>query len=370
MPYVFHSWTSCTDPEGNERTLDWSEDGMRGQFPGLYIEALRQAAIQRQSTHQSGSFFLRQIPTNPWSGGYSFFGANHVENPVPSLNMLLEAIHICAWDVQHWTTPSPDYKSGWLRRSEIPVLDGVPVSDPVGTQIPNVISTPEDLLEAIGQEEAIPMPELLGGSYRRWEGGVPGAYLRQLREIFVAKTVVQRYHANPSGGESVTRYSYEADPALYGSWSGLLDSLSEWAFLAGDQTTGCYVHRSDMYQSSSIRRNAGRMVWIPPSQPWYPSAVPTCKRVTGYLAATTWGDHYYNPDYPDMLGNVWSKVLSDESVSSYLGPYFAKTEWDGPAAPAGWEAGEDTGRSFQSWGYRFGHQLSICDYRDDFTLGI
>lgn len=363
MPYVFHSWTSCTDPEGNERTLDWSEEGMRGQFPGLYIEALRQAAIQRQSTYYPGSLFNPLIPAHPWQVGYSFVGERQTGSTTPNMNMILEAIHRCAWDVgSFWT--ALDNKSGWLRRSAIPDLDGVPVSE---QQIPDVMHTQEDLLEAIGQDEAIPLPVLRGGTYRSWEGGLNGAYLRQIREVLMAKTVLQLYDSRPEGGEPVTRDSSEDDPALYGSWPGLVGGMSEWASsTAWGQMPGCYISRSNKSMKSSILRIACRLHWIPGSQYGYPSIVPTCKRVTGYLAAIPWGGHYYNPDYPGMLENVWSKVLDDEPMSSYLGPYFAKTEWDGPAAPAGWDAGED----FQSWGYRFGHQLSICDYQDDFTLGI
>lgn len=47
MPYTFTSWTACTDPAGNARTLDWTASGMKGQPAAIYLEALRQAAALR-----------------------------------------------------------------------------------------------------------------------------------------------------------------------------------------------------------------------------------------------------------------------------------------------------------------------------------
>ncbi|NLF18386.1 MAG: hypothetical protein GX595_14210 [Lentisphaerae bacterium] len=162
MPYAFSDWEHCTDHAGNARTLDWSEAGMRGQPPGLYLEALRQAAVQRHA--------LQVAPSALWTAP----DAVAVAHAITSLRWLCQYIDGVAWAIPTVAANG----SGWIPPDSMGDLSG---------EIDAVrIESESDLLAAAGLSSRVAMPATSGTP--RGQIMMDGAWLRGCRAAMQAKS--------------------------------------------------------------------------------------------------------------------------------------------------------------------------------------
>lgn len=325
MPFVFTSWSACTDPAGNTRTLDWSEAGMRGQPPGLYLEALRQAAGMRART----------------DGGYGLWldpGEFVPGHAIVRLYALLNYVDTVAWRLNVGET-----WRGWV--------DPAAVADIAGQSAwnawPAVMQTEADLLAAAGHAARIPLP-------RSAVGPLNGAYLRQLRDVLSAKRVHSLY-GDLAGTASIWRIGR--------TW--VEDGTPLWADAAADfmarpwqiatlATPGCQVYgRAGFDGAIDIQRYAGDV--------WWGVYSPTgCRHATCYLYAEPQGDTYRNTDYPTLAESAWSRYIDDQALAYDAAEWFGLIDDPGTEPPGGLP---------YNCGYRIRRRYTVCDYRDDFTLG-
>lgn len=340
MPYVFSDWEHCTDPAGNARTLDWSEEGMRGQPPGLYMEALRQAAAQRAAV----------------AGGYVHPGLTHEVVPMHGIAGIPKqddpgdflGLYMLLWYVDAVAWNNPGYSTaGWVNPAAVADIAG-------STDLTGAWTAPMNttalLLEAIGQPSRLAIPE-------SFVGGFPGAYLRQLRDVFRVQTIYQVYVENPGAEESLVRSTGDLAPPW--SWASV-----ESAFAAAAWSDGWSPPQYQVYAgyTTSVRRFAGRIRWIR-------NGSASCRHVTGYLYPQRYGNAFYNPDYPHLIENTWCRQLDDVALAEEHGDYLGNIDNAGLAPPPGWSEREPSSSAY-SWGYYFRGMFSRCDYREDFTLGI
>ena len=175
MPYTFTSWTACTDPAGNARTLDWSEAGMRGQPAAIYLEALRQAAALRAGVRAvSGA-------TDP--------GALVLQPALANLPALLGYIDAVAWH-------TPATEAGWIDPAEL--------TDFTGETAVGVMDSEAKLLAATTHAARIPKPAHVLEV-------ISGAYLRQLRDMLRAKVNYSTGLIDGQVGDCYQRDSTGAD---------------------------------------------------------------------------------------------------------------------------------------------------------------
>lgn len=329
MPYVFSDWEHCTDPAGNARTLDWSEAGMRGQPPGLYLEALRQAAAQRKAV-EGVSTPTRALPPE-WSPSHG----------IVALDTLLEYIDATVWALSTSTS------AGWLARSDVVDIDGE--TDLTGAW-PPAITTQAALLTAAGHTSRIARPTSFVGMF-------PGAYLRQLYDVLKAKTVYQAYADQAAASGLFARRSGEDTSAPF-EWSTIEADYAadSWVDEAFSQTGAPWLRVFIGASSASATRRARRVRWNV-------NGSGGCQHTTVYLYAMAYGGAFHNPDYAYLPENTWGKHLDDVALADNDGDYVCRIDIAG-TAPAGFPDAASAG------GYYIKGMLSVCDYRDDFTLGI
>ena len=319
MPYTFTSWTACTDPNGNSRTLDWSEAGMKGQPPGLYLEALRQAAAQRKAV-EGASTPTRTLPPE-WSPSHG----------IVALDALLEYIDATVWALSTSTSV------GWVARSDVVDIDGE--TDLTGAW-PAPITTQAALLTAAGHTTRIARPTSFVGVFQ-------GAYLRQLYDVLKAKTVYQTY-ADQAGKSGV----FSSRSATGSSWAAAAASYdaATWATDPFSSTGAPWCKAVSTIGGASIERRA-RFVQ------WHVSGPDGCTHTTVYLYAKNYSITYGNLDYPHLREDTWGTHVDDQAMPSNGGEDLCRIDTAG-AEPSG------------QTGYYIKGMLSVCDYRDDFTLGI
>ena len=329
MPYTFTSWTACTDPAGNARALDWSEAGMKGQPPGIYLEALRQGAAQRKAV-EGGSTPTRTPPPE-WSPSHG----------IVALDALLEYVDATVWALSTSTSV------GWLARSTVVDIDGE--TDLTGAW-PAPITTEAALLTAAGHTARIARPTSFVGVF-------PGAYLRQLYDVLKAKSVYQTYadqtaasglFAGRSGEDSSAPFEWSTIEADY--------AADSWVDEATSQTGAPWLRIFIGDTSASATRRARRVRWIV-------NGSGGCQHTTAYLYAMAFGGAFHNPDYAYLPENTWGKHLDDVALADNVGDYVCRIDNAG-TAPVSFPDPSSAG------GYYIKGMLSLCDYRDDFTLGI
>lgn len=173
MAYTFTTWTACTDPASNSRTLDWSESGMAGQFPGLYLEALRQAALLRHAVV-------------PYSGSVLLSDAVMMQPGIVQAAELCRWIDYLAWDSADAAGSSP----GWVLPSHWADVPPPADSPPIWTKLDG----DSPMLSEIGDAERIFMTD---AAYQfpplidqvKWN--LLGPWLRQAKKCIAAKTRVR-----------------------------------------------------------------------------------------------------------------------------------------------------------------------------------
>jgi hypothetical protein len=347
--------------------LDWTEEGMTGQPAGAYLEALRQAAVLRNGVQYTTAGAPGAIATS--------------EHGVVRLAALLLYIDTAAWylgDETYW---------GWLSPSAITDISG----EATWNAWPAVMQTEADLLAAADLpyrmvppwllKVATPSEDLLIAAWWEWLaavagveaeptsdfehyrgewlcGPLSGAYLRQLRAVFLAKRVWSEY------GD--LRITPAAVSVRYGSATAPFPEMPMWANAAADLVArpwasgvtgragwqargGIPAYGQDGY--INITRIARRIIWGIKS----PGG---CQHVTAYLYAGPYRKQYLNNDYPTMQENAWSKYIDDQARD------YAAADWIGLIDDPGTEP---PGGLPYFCGWELLHQYAVMDYRSDWT---
>ena len=346
MAYTFINWNSYIDPLGVSRILDWTDTGILGKFPSVYIEALRQAALERLDVLETPEY-INPIPL--------LISATAPEERTSSYGIdgvftLLEFIDKVAWLEAYYPGYS-GYVDKWIDPQNFADISGrTDYSD-----VPGVMGTEADILEAIGQPTRIPFsPENI-------YGGISGAYLRQLKDVFMAKRYFRAY--------SYTNiYNLERRSGEGRTWdlAAAAFSSASWNSVFLD-TLGWRTRAQMIYMNVNrviIERVRGLLYWgIRGSN--------GCTHSTCYIYNSIPLDTYtfLNPDYPTLPENIWVKYHDDESLSYNFSEVFCDFDNSGTNPIPSLLSNPSYNKWFY-WGYAPKWFFTVCDYRDDFTLGI
>lgn len=332
MPYVFTDWTHCTDPAGGSHVLNWSAPG-GADFPVVYIEALRQAVLMRM---QAANYSITGAPGEV-SSGYGMV----------SLYTVLNYIDTYAWYLGSGRTP---YYWGWLDPAHVADIAG----DPNVFAWPAVMQTAADLLAAAGHASRITLSRSMVGS-------ISGAYLSQLRDVLRAKRFYAGYGEITGGAGATGKLGRDwEDPPANPVWAH-----AEAAFLAAAWGSGGVgfipSYRVTGIESKEYPWERGmieimRMACSVGFGVYYPSG---CKHSTAYLYAIPYST-FYNPDYPTLSENVWSKYINDQPLAYGASELMCKLDNAGAEPPGG--------LPYYYWGYQIKHRYHLLDYREDFVL--
>lgn len=261
MAYTFTSWTDCTDPASNSRTLDWSESGMRGQPPGIYLEALRQAAILRNAVYYAG------------------VDAPGVVSPQPclvELGTLIEYLDAVAWH----TVYAGGANGYWA--------DPASITDYSGTaDEPTSIDSEAALLTAIGAGSRIAAPTSIVGAT------LDGAWMRQVKACLQAK--VYSWH---SGVCSSATWKHRT-----GTGADVASAITAWD--AASWVTGTVSGNPQHYIQTvsgtvTVLRKAARVTW-----PQAGLVYPVHAAVYAMPTIVSGGISYVNPDYAEHGQDEW-----------------------------------------------------------------
>lgn len=340
MPYVFTDWEHCTDLSGNAQVLDWTESGMIGRPAGIYLEALRQAAYQRNRQYTEINWTMNGDVAN----SYLFAGYLQPNNTFLDIHSLLKHVDAVAWD-----TTQGAYV-GWLDPR-----NGESAYDISGEQgsvspIPAPVQTEAQWKEIAGIDERIPRPLSI-------RFGLQAKYLLQLQALLKKRTLLQWYNPTPSvsGGMCKQKYLDTTNPATWAEVQSAFDALS-WEDVSG---LGM-IHGWQWGYQLKITKQAFRPKWIMSGDN------PACKHVTGYFYIQALGD-FYSPDYPLFRESTWEKAANDISITDYHGAWTYEFGAVGSQPPF-WVAGP--GYVYPKyWGSGVESMLVHCDYSEDFTLG-
>lgn len=334
MAYVFTDWEHCTNPKGDSVVLDWSEEGMAGKFPGLYLEALRQAAILRESVSQHG-----------WTEPVEF--AAHVGIDFP-MGSLLDYIDAVAWDT--WGVGG----HGWIAPADVYDLSGE-------TDVPGRMSTEASILEAAGYEDRIDKPDPIFGF-------LDGAYLRQLKAVLGIKRF---WGLGEQIVTSPTTYPYGSDvgpdDTRSSDWkSSYADAVSDW-----DSKGWTTLDISSSPQHVLSRGADGKYaVWrYARNQRWRNYIWPTtsgvpCSYAYLYLhSARPSGVTYWScPDFSFVDEDTWLLVHEGADLTTYMDEWIGKigsvTITDSPGLS-----------NSESRGYEIDSTYILLDYSADWALG-
>lgn len=348
MPYVFSDWEHCVDPAGNSVTLEWTEAGMRGRPAGLYLEALRQAAVLRVKIHKGAGGFLLDAPVlmTPVPETYAMGGRNEgMIHRVPSLPEMLRAIHTVAWDAatEFSYTYNRMWTSGYWVDPTTEDLSGSTVTGITGPGDRMVVE--EDLLNAIGQEEVIPLPNMAWGQ-------ISSAYLRQLRDVLMVKRVYVEYQTLGYAGSRskwVTKPTWEELAAAFPS--------VPWDLVVGGSNIQYYAARPDSSHSIAQRRK-GTICWWDRSSPLLQGS---CNNVDLYLysARPAGVGNYYNEDYPSLVPDQWQKYRTGVMIPSRYEEELGAMETIGSPPPIG---------TYQGRGWRLEYALALCRFENEWAL--
>lgn len=335
---------------------------MTGRPAGAYLEALRQAAVLRNAVQYVTTGDPGAITTG--------------EHGVVRLAKLLLYIDTAAWRLgteTYW---------GWLNPASIADISG----ESAWNAWPAVMQTESDLLAAADLPYRMVPPWLLHASTPSealliaawWEwlaavagneaeptsdfehyrgewlcGPLSGAYLRQLRAVFLAKRVWSLYGAFSGGSAPIGRYGRTS--LEYGTplWA---DAAADFARRTWEVATlsrqGWHAYGTDGHHGELvITRMAGRVEWGVRS----PGG---CQHVTSYLYAGPDGTPYLNNDYPTLQENAWSTYIDDQALD------YDAAEWIGLIDDPGTEP---PGGLPYNCGWELLHKYSVVDYRSDWT---
>lgn len=335
------------DPAGNTVTLEWTEAGMRGRPAGLYLEALRQAALLRYRIHQSTGLYLNaNVLLIPVPETYAMGGRSVVmTHTVPSLPEMLRAIHNVAWDAE--TEFSYTYNGMWTSGYWVdPATENLSGSAVTGLTGPgDRLVVEEDLLNAIGQSAVIPFPNMAWGQ-------ISSAYLRQLRDVLMAKRVYAEYQTLEHAGD---RYKWVTEP----TWEEVAAAFPSvpWDPVVGGSYIQYYAARPDSSHSIAERRK-GTICWWDRSDSWRQGS---CNNVDLYLysARRAGVGTYYNEDYPSLVPDQWQRYSTGVMIPSRYEEEFGAMETIGPAPPIG---------VGQGWGWRLEYALALCRFETEWAL--
>jgi hypothetical protein len=339
--------------------LDWTEEGMTGQPAGAYLEALRQAAVWR-ATMQGNA---------PWPDPGALDAPEHA---LRRLKYMLLRIDDVAWY-------APSGNGGWVAPSAF--------GDFTGTADVPLLTTQNQIETAAGLEyrmvppwllhAATPSEGLLIDAWWEWLaavagneaeptsdfehyrgewlcGPLSGAYLRQLRAVFLAKSIwwSGTYGLRYDGYATKTGRGATAEEALAAY------NADPWHDSAGQTTS---VHRFSGGPNASvswerhIARRAGKILWGNDRLPCTAADLYLVAMRDWFVDSTL---HWETEDYPlPFAGRCRIAAAVDVSRadhSQWIGRIDAWTgtisDWEGHAF--GWSA---------SW-------QAICyDFRNDWT---
>jgi hypothetical protein len=317
MPYTFTSWTACTDPAANARTLDWSLAAMVGQPAGLYLEALRQAAALRHSVHAAGGV------TDP--------GGLLMQPALVQADKLLNFIDGVAWDY------APDDTAGWI------VSTYEPLDFSGSGSRPAVMASVADILTATGHAARIACPVTPHGMV-----GLSAEYLRQLYDVLRAKI---RYGKQLALGSS----KYCALGTI--GWAYAKSVFESYSFPTNwyDTFTGTlnsYVSQASSPNYVTIRRTASEITWAAPNGV-------QCSKADTYLYAVKAGT-WEETDYGFSAENTWQRLDDNRDIGTGI------TEWVGNIQTVtASEPTADTGNH----GYVITAGYVLSDFSTDWVLG-
>ena len=324
MPYTFTSWTAYTDPNSVARTLSWDSSAMAGTFPGIYLEALRQACELRRPMQDHAGLSL-----------YNWTTAMSIDYAFQRLNVLLPVIDAIVWETQ---LAAPWSLGGWVIPSEF--------ADFSGADAVPVFSSDADLLTAIGDSARVPVPTTLLGRFS-------GAWLRQCQKVLAQKVILW------SGNMSLNILSSATRQGTAYTAAGAISAYGAASWVSGSVGGDCY--RTLTYNPGpgtfTTKRRAVVAYWDSPGDRPCTQADTYCVALSPAVANWTWEEDDYALSTWGARLRLQAAVDMTDQVTQELGRIDA---WTGTAEPAG-DVLEYAGWEM----YRLG---AVFDWRDDWGL--
>jgi hypothetical protein len=254
---------------------------MKGQPAGLYLEALRQAAVLRDSVrHVDGVTDPVEIAMQP---------------AMVKLPVFLEWLDAVAWNI-----PSGSPNEGW-------VADPSDFSGDAST--PAVLDSEADILAATGHATRISLPASL-------HGGVPAAYLGQLYDVLRVKTCYGKLVDMRNGNNLFCSIS------TVNTWANCVAAWEAGAGGTWNSTSAgdiySYIRQTDPGAAIVVYRKAAYVTWAAPSGVH-------CAAADIYLMTTDYsGLTWEETDYGSSAKDTWQMIHAARDIGTGLAEYVGK----------------------------------------------